>query len=112
MTTDPTGADPRMAAASELPQAFLQATDREIALARALWQTDYLMHSVYLNLGKSSLPIYHEQQRRMREELAAADGELCNYVGPMSVEELERAQSAKANARHTADAATNEEENT
>lgn len=41
-------------------------TELELLLARALWQHSYLLGSIYVNLGKKTIPIYSELQHRMR----------------------------------------------
>ena len=41
-------------------------TELELLLARALWQHAYLLGSIYLNLGKKTIPIYNELTDRMR----------------------------------------------
>lgn len=79
-----------------MPEVFKKATRREIMLARTAYQADYLLNSVYLNLGKQTIPIHHEYMRRLRWELDDPDdGVLLNYVGPMSKEELAAAMQAR-----------------
>ena len=65
-------------------------TDLELILARALFQSDYLIHSVYLNLSGEAIEIYNERQRRMRYEVHKPEwGVMCNFVGPLGGEEFQ-----------------------
>lgn len=41
-------------------------TELELLLARALWQHSYLLSSIYVQLGKKTIPIYSEMQKRMQ----------------------------------------------
>lgn len=58
-------------------------TNREIRLARALYKSQELLGSIYLNLGKKTIPVFHEMQDSLRA-LTKGDGALCNYVGPLT----------------------------
>jgi hypothetical protein len=79
-----------------IPEVFHTATRREIMLARALFQGDYLQHSVYLNMNQTAMAIHAEYMRRLEHELSDPDDNvLLNYVGPMSEKELANAMDTR-----------------
>ncbi len=84
----------------KIPQVFIDASKREIMFARVAYQGDFLMHSVYINLGKATIPIHDEYLRRLQEELPdPEEGELLNFAGPLTKKELAMAMGMRETAR-------------